>query len=499
MGFHGVEKLSNDSDVLKTEIGKWQGIHPFLSDYKGIITAHYVSDVLAENSKRIVEAQIESSDKIVASIDFNAEEISKNFSNSIEDLNSTFEWGFTEVLWQLEQQQKTLKDVLKTLQKPLTTQSIELRERGFYAYTNRLYDDAITDLQRAAEDNRYDFTIHQTLGNIFLFHKFSSEKAIENYQKAVKYSEPRSKKFASFSCLHLGLVYYLIHDYQNAYNSTMKAINLSPDTSLCYYEHARYCAKLNKKDETVASLKKIVYQEPFYCVKINSEPDFSLVSNDVKRLIDDVFQHFKQISKNRINEVHSLIKTAESWGIIPMSLEEFANSLKTSEQYHSKSSILDFQKSIIESENTLTDLFVFMKKYLDDQTIAKENEIKETPKLVDKETTDYRNKIFLIMVGIFIILPIIFNNIWGLIYGIVIFVALIFILVIITEYRNGPKIKQRMTQANTSLEKLKHERSKIEEQIKKFSNTFNRINTVWSEYGLTYPQKDHFSTEKKME
>lgn len=351
-----MSELANDSAVLKDELGKWQGIHPFLSNFDGMVTAQYFSGILEENSKKTIAAQLESADKIVASADYNAKEIRKNFSDSIESLNSTFEWGFTEIIWKLGQQQKTLQKIIATLQKPLETKSIELRNRGIDAYKNGWYDDAIKDLLQAKEDNRYDFTIHQTLGNIFLFHKYNPEKSIESYQNAAKYSEPYSKKFASFAYLHLGLVYYFIHDYQNAYNSTLKAITLSPDSSLCYYEHARYCAKLNKTDEAIENLKKIVYQEPFYCAKVNSEPDFHPIMNEIEDLFKDVYHHLELISQKRLKSAKELLDHAKILGIPSEQLESFSDLLKNAEYSYSKSSILDFQYSIIKSESTITNL-----------------------------------------------------------------------------------------------------------------------------------------------
>ena len=490
--FFGVRELTNDSAILKEELGKWQGIHPFLSNFDGMMTAQYFSVVLAENSEKIIASQLRSTDKIIASADYNANEISKIFSDSIDTLNSTFEWGFTEIIWQLGQQQEILRKVLKTLQKPLTTQSRELRERGFFAYKNRMYDDAIADLHQAAIDNRYDFTIHQTLGNIYLFHKYDPEKAIDSYQKSAKYAEPRSKKFASFAYLHLGLVYYFMHDYQNAYNSTLKAITLFPESSFCYYEHARYCARLNKRDEAVKSLQKIIYKEPFYCVKINNEWDFSFVDHEVKKLINDVFHHFKQLSENRLEEARDILKIAKIEGVASTSLDGFTNSLKTSEKYHLKSSILDFQKSIIESEEIVSNLFPVLQKNLDDRIEAEETSLKIIPDLLQKSTR-HRDIIFLILGAIIMIWMYTTYSNLGILFGTILCGGLAIALAVIFEIIDKPKIEQMKCNINTSIQKFREDKKIIEDLNKKFSYTFYPIKSDSMKISWkNHPKGDNF-------
>jgi tetratricopeptide (TPR) repeat protein len=483
------------SDLFKYEQAGWQGIHPVLSNDSGMATAHFISDTLAENSEKIIDAQFKASNNIIASINYNAREISKNFSNSIDSLNSTFEWGFSETLWQLEQQQEALKNVIKNLQKPLTIQSVELRERGFYAYRNRMFDDAITDLQHAAEDNRYDFTIYQTLGNIFLFHKYDPENAIDSYQKAAKYSEPRSKKIASFAFLHLGLIYYFIHDYQNAYNSTLKAINLCPNSSMCYYEHARYCAKLNKTEEAIENLKKIIYQEPFYCAKINSEPDFNPLSNKIHEIFETFYDQLESISQKRIETAKHLLNRAEQLRITSEQLNSFSNSLKKAERSYSKHSILDFQCSIIESENTIKNLLILMQKYLEEQKTDKSKILQEIPRTIHSK---YGSKIYLftVIVGVLIILWRIIYHVmdgiyqWGagigIIAGIIVGVidGMIYAIVpcgiILVGYRilsyKGIEglIKREQESTNYTLNKINKEFIKIKEENDNFSYTFNQ-------------------------
>ena len=106
------------------------------------------------------------------------------------------------VLWKLELQHATLRNILATLQAPLDTQAKELRSRAEDAYANGWYDEALTDLLESEQKNYQDFAVHQAIGNIYLYYRQPADldKAREYYLKAAKYAAPRSVPHAAFVC-----------------------------------------------------------------------------------------------------------------------------------------------------------------------------------------------------------------------------------------------------------------------------------------------------------
>src|SRR2546427_10223616 len=59
-----------------------------------------------------------------------------DLSQGIDALGSMFQWGFDEIICQLELVRDDLREILKTLRRPLETQAKELCRRGFQALSN---------------------------------------------------------------------------------------------------------------------------------------------------------------------------------------------------------------------------------------------------------------------------------------------------------------------------------------------------------------------------
>jgi len=280
-----------------------------------------VAEFISDQTHRIVSAQLEAADRIIVSQDRIAEGIDKTalevdrVADGLESLASTFEWGFSEMVWQLEQQRAVLEEILTVLQVPLDTQAKELRKRAEDAYRNGWIDDALEDFLESEKRNRYDFTIHQSLGNIYLFHKKDPEKALGCYEKAVKYAAPRSPYHASLALLHIGLTDYLQGDFQKAYEATSEAIELSPNLYEAHYQHAQYCANLGKYGEAINHLREAVKGDRYYCLKADSEKDFDVMKERLRSFFEHLLDKAQNQARGAIDKAQELIMDAESYGL----------------------------------------------------------------------------------------------------------------------------------------------------------------------------------------
>lgn len=240
----------------------WRATHP--SRWIATTDRTAAAEFISKQAQKIVSAQLESADRIIVSQERVADGIDKvvlgiaRVADGLESLASAFDWGLSEMIWHLEQQRAVLIEILKVLQAPLDTQAKELRKRAEDAYRNGWIDDALEDFLESEKKNRYDFTVHQSLGNIYLFHKMDPDRALEYYEKAAKYATPQSPYHASLALLHMGLIHYLQADFEKTYQMTSQAIELSPDLCEAHYQHAQYCALLGKHDEAIDHLGKAV-------------------------------------------------------------------------------------------------------------------------------------------------------------------------------------------------------------------------------------------------
>ena len=60
-------------------------------------------------------------------------------------MKASFDFGISEVVWQIEQNRRLLQDILEILAAPLDTQAKELKCRADEAYSNGWHEDALLD------------------------------------------------------------------------------------------------------------------------------------------------------------------------------------------------------------------------------------------------------------------------------------------------------------------------------------------------------------------
>ncbi len=383
--------MSNDLTSFEERINNWQTIHP--RQWISTTNRGDVANFISAQTEEIIESQVEAANAIIVSQDRIADKIdiaTREITGGFQELQATFDWGFTELIWQIEQEREVLKDILKVLQAPLDTQAKELKKRAEYAYQNGWIDDALKDFLESEKKNRYDFTIHQNLGNIYLFKKKDQDKALEYYKKAVKYATPKSSYYTSISLLHIGVVKYLQKDFKEAYNATLKAIELSPDFYEAHYQHAQYCASLGKYNEAIKNLKKaIVEGDKYYCVKAESEKDF----NEMKEQLKSLFKELQINAQNQVTielgEVTEVInKTKSSYDIsVNDNLRVTRSKLEEAKVFITRVSFFDCHDAARKLFVGLKTALAFSVEYLSNEVIKLQKEIRALKKVDDPNTS----------------------------------------------------------------------------------------------------------------
>jgi tetratricopeptide (TPR) repeat protein len=338
--------MSDQDLTFERRFKNWSRDHPrqwtVATDTTGI------TGFISAQIDRVMETQIKTADEIIISQERIRSEIDQatlgieRVADGLESLNATFEWGFSELVWQLEEQREILRDILRVLQAPLDTQAKELKKRAEYAYRNGWFDDALEDFLESEKKNRYDFTIHQNLGNIYFFEKKNPKKALEYYEKAAKYATPKSPYHASIAFLHVGLIRYLQGNFQKAYEATLKALELSSQLYEAYYQHAQYCANLGKYAEAVEHLKIAIKGDRYYCVKADSEKDFDVMKDHLISLFKELREEACDWAEKEIKRAKELIKDAKSYGVPNESIVVAKNKLNEADALFKRNSYFDY-------------------------------------------------------------------------------------------------------------------------------------------------------------
>jgi tetratricopeptide (TPR) repeat protein len=149
-------------------------------------------------------------------------------------------------------------------------------------------------------ENEYDFSVHMSIGIIYLFHEANKEKALDSFDKAITHAGKQSAAYyKSYALLYKALVkrdYGLIEEAEEL---TSQAVNTKPNLAEAIYQNAQYNALLNKQDKAIQLLKKVIDSDIVYCLKINNEQDFDGMRPQINKLFEEVRDERNKRVKHR--------------------------------------------------------------------------------------------------------------------------------------------------------------------------------------------------------
>ena len=269
------------------------------------------TELLKTQAKAMIAAQCSSTNSIVAS-QATIRDGMDNLAYSIDDvkegmygLKAAFDYSISEVVWQIEQNRQSLKSILEVLIAPLDTQAKELRRRAEEAYASGWYDDALDDFLESEKKNKYDFSVHTSIGIIYLFQVVDYEKALEYFEKAIKYAKPKSKYHASFALLHAAFIKREANLLDQAEKLTAEAIELSPNFAEALYQNAQYNVLLNNPNEALPRLEMAIKLDKNYCLKADNDIIFDKIRERLNGL-------FSKLRDNQIQDLKRFLNNSTS-------------------------------------------------------------------------------------------------------------------------------------------------------------------------------------------
>ncbi|OGT96853.1 MAG: hypothetical protein A2X80_12770 [Geobacteraceae bacterium GWB2_52_12] len=352
------------------------------------------TEVISRQSQLLIESQVNTSNSIILSQDKVAKGILElgygidSVSQGMDKLGAAFEWGISEVVWQIEQNRELLADIIEILQAPLNTQAKERKKRAVDAYCNNWIDEAEEEFLESEKLNKFDFTIHISLGIIYLFKIKNKSKALEYFDKAIRYATPKSPYHASYALLHKGVIKYSDGLFNDAVQCTREAISLSPEFAEAHYQNSLYNAKIENFIESMKSLEKSILLDRKYCIKAVNDKEFCSINADIIKVIENLTQQnnlenvasfgelniMKEGIEHIVKPVTKLSSLFEEYGLS----NDFDNINKAiNSMAHFDS--LDAKKMIVDAKSKMRKLIVNLEKQMSDDS-AKLNSSIETDK-----------------------------------------------------------------------------------------------------------------------
>lgn len=326
-------------------------------------------------------------ENIDSTISQGMEQLDMTLADGFSNLNTTLEWGFSEVVWRLNLQNEHLRDIVHILKTPLATQALELRSLGVNAYQNGWIDDALKDFKDSEEKNRYDFTVLQSIGNIYLFYKNDLGNALQYYEKAAIYALPVSKPHATIAYLHIGKVHYLQNDFEKAYKAAEKAIKCSPENGEALYQLSTYCSRLGKSSEAIKYLKKAIIENEYYCVASATCPDFNGMKNELETFLKKLHASAEHEAQHALSQTRARLEELASISPITIPLRDFAKpELERIKELCQRSGILDYWQASREAFLLRKSLLSECKEILEKKTEEVSSELQSVKENVKKQT-----------------------------------------------------------------------------------------------------------------
>ena len=309
-------------NIVRTKLWDWQYL--FAGDSIEV-AADKIVKAAEVHQERVRRDYLDSADRLVASQETGRELLSGQLSDiadelahlggifrngmdqlakGLGDLDSSFNWGIRQVVW-------NLAEINKKLASPLDVKAANFRKHGIYAYDNGWPEEAVKDLLEAEELNRYDFVVHQYLGDAFLWKLSDPQKAFEYYQKAARYAMPHSREVAGWAKLHAALVKYFQKEFGEAARLAKEAVELCPSAE-AHYQYAHYLMLAGDGDlaEIVRHLEIAIKKDPPYFLKIDFdqktfEEDFRKIKDQLQELKKRMFQEAETKAVARLDACRS--------------------------------------------------------------------------------------------------------------------------------------------------------------------------------------------------
>lgn len=283
------------------KVAPWERKNEYYSNIQLGKDVKTQTEVISRQTQAMHEAQLAQTSATIVSQERISEGIEglgygiESVSRGIAGLQASFEWGISEVVWQIEQNRKELRSILEVLSAPLDTQAKELRKRAEEAYANGWFEDALEDFFESEKKNRYDFSIHISIGMIYLFNQINKEKALEYFDKAIKYASPKSNYHTSLALLHKALIKRDFGTIEESEACAREAMELSPDFAEAIYQCAQYNALLNRPEIAMHLLKRAILLDTNYCEKVCNDEAF----DKFRPQISELFEYLRKMEGDK--------------------------------------------------------------------------------------------------------------------------------------------------------------------------------------------------------
>lgn len=289
-------------------------------------------------------------------------------ADNISELNSTFEWGFGQVLASLGGMDDSLKSLIKAATTPTQTAAYEHFDIARDAFDKGLYPECLTALEKAVNGDRrssgyaLEWRFHRLIGVIRLgfagcdLSLIDLPKAEEEFLLAARYARSDAPKEAALNLLQAGWAAYVQRKFPEALARTEEAIALDPKLAEARFQAAKFMVSKTSMDRSLETLRGAIDLDPGYVVKASADGEF-------RRYEGDLNGFFAAMRSEKYAVLAPKVRAA---------LAEAEEHARTVTEVRSCSEVFKRQRSLLEDDWGLLDLLMYERKFAQDQKCVSE-------------------------------------------------------------------------------------------------------------------------------
>jgi len=231
----------------------------------------------------------------------------RTLSHGVAELNSTFSWGFSEVLTMLGGLHDSLDELIRIAKTPAQTWAYEQFEIARDAFRQELYDDAIQYLHRAISGHgdytgyTLEYRFHYLLGTIRVgsFKNHSKQivdpaQAEQAFLNAAKYARRDHPKESARSYLGAGWAAYCQGHIKDAERYSGDAVALDGSLAEAHFQLAKVQMHSGNPEAALIALRTAITIDRGYTLKACMDGDFIRYQPKVESLIETLRQEAKE-------------------------------------------------------------------------------------------------------------------------------------------------------------------------------------------------------------
>lgn len=290
-------------------------------DVRKLVTLELSKEIreIISSNETLANKNIKTIEDTTEKLSYKLEEISSGISAlnlEVSELNSTFHWGFSQLLSNIGRMNDSLSDLIDIAKTPAQTAAYEQYEIARDAFRRSLYEECIESLENAIRTYKLEWRFHHLMGTLRIGFAGCETKLIDlaiaedSFLLAARYAKVDFHKDAARSYLSAGWAAYCQGKFPEALEHTEHAIAFDQNLGEALFQAAKINIAQGKIDIALPFLSKAIDNDGFFAIKAASDGDFQKYEKHLKKYLEEV-----RTNKNKIltTIIDDNISKLQSW------------------------------------------------------------------------------------------------------------------------------------------------------------------------------------------